>query len=165
MEGEGARDVAARRAAPADERIGAGASGFGTGARQSWSRMPGMSAARQALGELGERVAARWLVRAGWRVVAHRFRSGHRDVDLIVERDGLIAFVEVKARRRADAGGPVAAVGWRKQRELARSAQVWISRHGAPGSAYRFDVIGVLLEGSGARIRHVENAFALRAPP
>jgi len=123
-----------------------------------------MSAARQALGELGERVAARWLVRAGWRVIAHRFRSGHRDVDLIVERGGTVAFVEVKARRTAGAGGPVAAVGWRKQRELVRSAQVWISRHGAPDRAYRFDVIGVLIEGPRARVRHVENAFSVRPP-
>ena len=120
-----------------------------------------MSAARQALGELGERVAARWLVRAGWRVLARRFRSGHRDLDLIVERDGTVAFVEVKARRSAGAGGPVGAVGWRKRRELVRSAQVWIGRHGPAGAAYRFDVLGVLIQPDGARVRHVENAFSL----
>jgi putative endonuclease len=100
-------------------------------------------------------------VRAGWRVVARRFRSGHRDLDLVAEREGTIAFVEVKARRSAAAGGPVGAVGWRKRRELVRSAQVWISRHGPPGAAYRFDVIGVLLEPDRARVRHVENAFSL----
>ena len=120
-----------------------------------------MSAARQALGELGERVAERWLVRAGWRVVARRFRSGHRDLDLIVEQGGPVAFVEVKARRSAAAGGPVEAVGWRKRRELVRSAQVWISRHGLPGAAYRFDVLGVLIDAGGARVRHVQNAFSL----
>ena len=81
-----------------------------------------MTATRQALGELGERIAARWLRRGGWRIVAHRFRSGHRDIDLVVERDGTVAFVEVKARRSGGFGGPVEAVGWRKQRELARSA-------------------------------------------
>src|SRR3954447_3207692 len=68
-----------------------------------------MSAARQAFGELGERIAERWLRGRGWRVVQRRFRSGHRDIDLVVERDGVVAFVEVKARRGAGFGGPVEA--------------------------------------------------------
>ena len=68
-----------------------------------------MSAARQAFGELGERIAERWLRRHGWRVVSRRFRSGHRDIDLIVERDGTVAFVEVKARRGREFGDPVEA--------------------------------------------------------
>ena len=120
-----------------------------------------MSAATQAFGEIGERVAERWLRRKGWRIVQRRFRNGHRDIDLVAERDGLIAFVEVKARKGSEFGLPVEAVNWRKQRELARSAHVWIERHGRPDEAYRFDVIGVLMEGSTVRVRHVENAFAL----
>ena len=122
-----------------------------------------MSAATQALGELGERVAERWLRRKGWRIMQRRFRSGHRDIDLVVERDGLVAFVEVKARKGLEFGLPVEAVDWRKQRELTRSAHVWIDRHGRPDEAYRFDVIGVLLAGSAVRVRHVENAFAIRS--
>lgn len=120
-----------------------------------------MTQARQAFGLLGERLAARWLVRAGWRVVCHRFRNGRRDVDLVVARDDLVAFVEVKARRGEAFGSPVEAVHWRKQRELCRSAQVWVDRFGVPGTRYRFDVIGVLVQGDRVRIRHVEDAFAL----
>lgn len=118
-----------------------------------------MSAARQAFGELGERIAERWLRDRGWRVIQRRFRSGHRDIDLVVEREGLVAFVEVKARRGVVFGDPVAAVNWQKQRELGRSARVWIARHGRPNDAYRFDVVGVLVEGSTVRVRHVEGAF------
>jgi putative endonuclease len=86
---------------------------------------------RQALGLLGERVAARWLMARGWTVVAHRFRSGHRDLDLVVRQGSLVAFVEVKARRATGYGGPLGALHWRKRRELVRSAQVWMARHGA----------------------------------
>ena len=120
-----------------------------------------MSTARQAFGELGERIAERWLRRSGWRVVQRRFRSGHRDIDLVMERDGLVAFVEVKARRGTAFGQPVEAVNWRKQRELARSAFVWIARHGRPEEAYRFDVVGVLMDGERVRVRHVPDAFEL----
>ena len=56
---------------------------------------------------------------------------------------------------------PVEAVNWRKQKELGRSARVWVDRHGRSDDAYRFDVVGVLVEGQRVRIRHVEDAFPL----
>jgi len=96
-------------------------------------------------------------------VLQRRFRSGHRDIDLVAERDGLVAFVEVKARNGLQFGDPVEAVHWRKQRELARSAAVWIDRHGRPNETYRFDVIGVLVEGNSVRVKHIENAFQPRS--
>lgn len=120
-----------------------------------------MTTDAQGLGELGERIAERWMRRRGWRLVGRRFRNGHRDIDLIVEGDDTVVFVEVKARRRVEQGDPVEAVDWRKRRQLARSAQVWIDRYGRPGQAYRFDVIGVLLDGDEVRVRHLENAFSV----
>ena len=118
-----------------------------------------MTKQRQALGLQGERIAARWMRREGWDVVAHRFRSGHRDVDLIMRRGGEVAFVEVKARRGDGFGSPVEAVHFRKQRELGRSARVWVDRFGSDGLTYRFDVVGVLISGREVRIRHIPNAF------
>jgi len=120
-----------------------------------------MSTVTQAFGELGERIAERWLRRHGWRVVHRRFRNGHRDIDLVVEQNGTIAFVEVKARKGREFGDPVESVNWRKQRELTRSARVWIDRHGRPFDSYRFDVVGILVEGERVRVRHVPAAFRI----
>ena len=120
-----------------------------------------MSTARQAFGKLGERIAERWLRRDGWVVVNRRFVNGRRDIDLVVRREQTVAFVEVKARKGDDFGGPVEAVHWRKQRELVRSAKVWIDRHGQTPEDYRFDVIGVLVNGDRVRVRHVPDAFAI----
>lgn len=124
-----------------------------------------VSRARQDLGLRGERIAEKWLLLHGWKVLERRFRSGHRDIDLIVARqDGtgyMIAFVEVKARSSAQFGGPLGAVHWRKQRELYRSASVWLARHPRVGDAFRFDVIGVLISPGRVRIQHVENAFSV----
>lgn len=94
-------------------------------------------------------------------MVGRRFRNGHRDIDLVIESGDTVVFVEVKARRSNDFGGPLEAVGWRKRRELTRSAMVWIDRFGRPGQSYRFDVIGVLMDQTGVRVRHVENAFSI----
>lgn len=120
-----------------------------------------MSAATQAFGDVGERIAERWLRRQGFRVLQRRYVNGHRDIDLVAERDGTVVFVEVKARRDGRFGGPLEAVNWRKRRELTRSALVWIDRHGRPDEAYRFDVIGVIVDGDRVRVRHVQDAFAL----
>jgi putative endonuclease len=118
-----------------------------------------MTKARQALGLQGERIAARWLRRDGWSLVAHRFRSGHRDLDLIVRCGHVVAFVEVKARRGEAFGSPVEAVSIRKQRELIRSATVWVDRHGTREDAYEFHVVGVLIDGGRVRVRHIPRAF------
>ncbi len=121
-----------------------------------------MTADTQQLGLLGERLAERWLTEQGWRTLGRRVRSGHRDLDLVMEREGVVAFIEVKARTGSRFGDPVSAVDWRKQRELVRSALVWMDRNGQRAEAFRFDVVGVLLSEGRARIRHVPDAFGLR---
>jgi len=125
-----------------------------------------MSAAKQLLGLRGERIAEEWLVRKGWRVVERRFRSGHRDIDLVVERVGaegrLIAFVEVKTRVSPAYGGPLGAVHWRKQREMARAARDWMSREKGGAASFRFDVVGVIYGQGPTEVVHIENAFQVR---
>jgi len=112
----------------------------------------------QVVGAWGERIAAQWLAARGWSVLHRRFRSGRRDIDLVVRRGSTVAFVEVKTRRTLRYGDPVAAVGYGKLEQLRRSALVWILRHGMAGLDYRVDVCGVLIQGDRVRIRHVENA-------
>jgi putative endonuclease len=125
-----------------------------------------MSAASQELGRRGERIAEEWLTRNGWRVVERRFKSGHRDIDLVMERSvaegRLVAFVEVKTRASGAYGGPLGAVHWRKQREMARAARDWMSRERAAGDNFRFDVVGVLFGAGIPQVIHIENAFQVR---
>ena len=127
-----------------------------------------MLAARQLLGEKGERIAESWLAGRGWILVERRFRSGHRDIDLVVERSGgtpgsrVVAFVEVKTRASIGFGGPLGAVDWRKQRELVKAARDWMSRFRRPGDVYRFDVVGVLFGSGHPEVIHVENAFSVK---
>ncbi len=121
-----------------------------------------MTKATNAFGALGERIAARWLQQHGYAVLARNWRSGHRDVDVIAARDGVVVFVEVKTRAALEFGDPVQAVHVRKQQSLVRSAREWQAKHdAAPDVVYRFDVIGVLLRDRKAWIKHIEGAFTL----
>ena len=115
---------------------------------------------RHRHGWQAEITAGRWLVRRGWRVEAHRYRLGRHDLDLIVRRGDLVAFVEVKARRSDRCGSGEAAVGAKKRQTVERVAWSWILRCGRPGDQYRFDVLVLTGEGPGAQtLRHVEDAW------
>jgi TIGR00252 family protein len=125
-----------------------------------------MQTARQVLGERGERIAERWLEERGWKILDRRFRSGHRDLDLVIGRNGaegrLVAFVEVKTRVSHGFGGPLAAVHWRKQREMVRAARDWLGKSGVGFDTYRFDVVGVIYGPGMPELVHIENAFQVR---
>jgi putative endonuclease len=118
---------------------------------------------RQVLGLEGERLAIAFLTSCGWSVEAHRFKLGRHDIDLVVRRGSTVAFVEVKTRRSTTYGSGLEAVNWRKQRDIARVASVWVLRHGRPGDEYRFDLLAVEdLPGREPTVEHVPDAWRPR---
>jgi len=98
-----------------------------------------------------ETIAAGLLAAEGWKVLATRARTPAGEIDLIAERDGLLAFVEVKARPSlAEAAH---ALGPRQRARLLAGAEAWLAEnpgHGAAGM--RFDVILVAADGAARRI-------------
>lgn len=110
---------------------------------------------RHQRGLAGEQQAMRYLEARGFTVVAHRFRAGRVEIDLVARRGKLVTFVEVKARRGDGFGAPLEAVTGAKRRELVRAARVWMDRYGQPDDVYRFDCIGL----TDGKLEHVEDAF------
>lgn len=120
-----------------------------------------MTHARQALGRDGEEAAARHLEALGWRILERRFRAAGYEIDLVAERGGVLAFVEVKTRRAGGLSPPAAAVDWRKRRRIAAAAHVAASRWGRTARVWRFDVAAVTWGTDGPVVEHLENAFRL----
>jgi putative endonuclease len=98
--------------------------------------------------------AAAALEARGWTVLARRVRTPHGELDLIAERAGLLAFIEVKARPSlAEAASAVSA---RQQARIMAAAEAWLAANPNHGEAgMRFDVILVAPEG----LRRVVDAF------
>ncbi|MBI4546305.1 MAG: YraN family protein [Gemmatimonadetes bacterium] len=114
------------------------------------------------LGRRGEALAASELRRRGWRILARNFRLGHKEIDLVVRRGEVVAFVEVKTRAGLGYGHPLAAITRAKRQEIERVARAWVARHGRPGDMYRFDAVAVLLlPGGSCVIEHCEDAWRL----
>lgn len=109
----------------------------------------------QALGVDAEAAAATALEHDGWLIRARRLRTEAGEIDMVAERDGLIAFIEVKARPTLiDAAW---ALGARQRARLLAAAEIALAQNPAWGRAgVRFDVI--LVDAAGL-VRRVADAF------
>ena len=110
---------------------------------------------RHRQGLAGELQAIQYLVAQGWFVIAHRWRVGRIEIDLVVRRGKIVAFVEVKTRRGDAFGSPFEAVTGAKRREIVKAARAWTDRYGTVGDIYRFDCIAI----QDNKLTHLEDAF------
>ncbi|MFT5694714.1 MAG: putative endonuclease [Myxococcota bacterium] len=118
---------------------------------------------RRALGAEGEQRAASFLARRGYRIVGRNVRYGGVEIDLIVRRGLLVAFVEVKTRTSLRYGRPECAVDRGKQARIVRAAHAWLSEHRGFVQKVRFDVIACHAPGYASQgewqIEHIVAAF------
>ena len=112
-----------------------------------------------SVGAISETIAADFLIRRGFRILARNFRVNRKEVDIVAQNANVVAFVEVKARGGHGYGHPCGAITWKKRREIAHVANAWIARFGTPAHVYRFDAIAITWEGSRHRIEHIPNAW------
>lgn len=115
------------------------------------------------MGRMAEDVAVRHLERQGYRVLARNQRVGRGELDIIVRRGSVLAFVEVKARRTRGCGVPEEAVTVRKQRQVVRLAELWLAARPEMLEGIdevRLDVVAVDLAATPTSVRHLPAAFA-----
>ncbi len=93
-------------------------------------------------GHFAEAAAALLLLMKGFRPLARRYRTPLGEIDLIVKRGKLIAFVEVKARDMNVVG--LQSVGRASERRMTDAADLWLAKHpGATGFDLRYDMVVV----------------------
>ena len=96
------------------------------------------------VGEHAERRAQTYLERQGYRLVDRNFHSHQGEIDLIVTKDSLLVFVEVRYRANSDRGTPAETITPRKIRRIIRTAEFFLLRNPQLQiSEYRFDVIAI----------------------
>jgi putative endonuclease len=91
----------------------------------------------------------------GWDILARRLRTSAGEIDIVAEKQGLLAIVEVKARPRlADAAGSLSI---RQQTRLISATEIILANNPQWGSnGVRFDLL--LVDATGV-VRRIADAF------
>lgn len=107
------------------------------------------------LGLRAEDAACAALLRDGWTVLARRLRTPAGEVDIVAERGGLLAILEVKARPTL--AGAAESLSLRQRARLVAAAEVILAEHPGWGrQGVRFDVL--VVDAAGA-VRRIADAF------
>lgn len=111
------------------------------------------------IGARGENIAAFYLEKKGYRILRRNYCIRGGELDIIAEKDGIIAFVEVKTRTVGFMSGGLESVNKRKQRLIIRAAEAYSCKN--PHDLQpRFDVVEIILDGKKvAGFNYIENAF------
>jgi putative endonuclease len=123
----------------------------------------GRLGARGDTGRRAEALAAAWLERSGFRILARNWRRPEGELDLVADHDGTCVFVEVRSRTGDESGGPLETLTARKRAQVIRAARLYLDSGAAPAAAYRFDVVGVTFSADGGEpvLVHIPAAFDL----
>lgn len=117
---------------------------------------------RKWTGQLGEDVAVQYLIKQEYVIVERNWRCRSGELDIIAHKDNLLVIIEVRTRKsQLQFGHPIESVERRKQVQVRRLAEVYITMTSRSAKQIRFDVITVLLsqDNSIQEINHISNAF------
>jgi putative endonuclease len=107
------------------------------------------------IGQIGEDLAAKFLIRRGLRLVCSNFKvpigrnirgvavSG--EIDLIALDEDVLCFIEVKTRSSDEFSSPLSAVNLRKQRQITRTARIYRKIFNLQNFKFRYDVVSIVL--------------------
>ena len=116
-------------------------------------------AAKDELGQRGERIAERHLVARGLTVVDRNWRCPLGEIDLVLRDGDETVFVEVKTRTSTTYGHPLEAITVAKLARLRRLAAAWCEAHPGAGRI-RIDAVAVVApRRAPATVDHLEGVI------
>lgn len=107
---------------------------------------------KNAVGQYGEDVAARYLAEAGLVILERNWRCELGEIDIVAREGSALVICEVKTRRGLGYGSPLESVTYKKLARLRRLVGRWLQEHDVQPDAVRIDVVGVIAPHRGAAV-------------
>ncbi len=121
-----------------------------------------LSNKRIHLGKKGENLAVNYLQKAGYTILIRNYRQKSGEIDIIAKDKTTLVFIEVKTRRTLSYGPPSASVTLKKQRQISKVAQDYLSRNNLFEMDARFDIVSIVTTtNQKPQIDLLQNAFEL----
>ena len=102
-----------------------------------------------------EELAGQFYRDNGFEILNRNWRAGHKEIDLIVRKDDIVVFVEVKSASTQQFGHPVERVDKKKVHNLTVAAQQYVIAMNLKDVDLRFDVVTF----SNGQLEHFPDAF------
>ena len=113
---------------------------------------------RAEVGKKGEDVALEYLKNRGMELVARNWRSGHKELDLVMFDGEFLRIVEVRSLTYPNLQPPEESVDWNKRRKVMSAAKKYASVNVVQNEIV-FDIVSVVFNGENALVEYIPNAF------
>ena len=110
------------------------------------------------LGKKGEQIAVNFLVKKGYDIVERNYRFDKAEVDIIAQRDNVLAIIEVKTRSTTDFGNPQDFVKPKQIQRLVKAVNEYVIENDLDVEV-RFDIVAIVKNGNSFEIEHLKDAF------
>jgi putative endonuclease len=110
---------------------------------------------RQDTGALGEKMAAEFLKKNDYEILATNYRCSDGEIDIITKHHDTLVFVEVKTRSSRRFGSPEESITPTKKERLRALAERYRQEHENLPENWRIDVVAIEM-GQGGRVKRIE---------
>lgn len=111
---------------------------------------------RKIKGDKAEEQACQFLQSKGLTLLERNFSTRAGEIDLIMQDNDSLVFIEVRYRKNSNFGGAAMSVTPKKQQRIIKAALAYQQKY-APQSSMRFDVVAI--EGENKDLNWIANAF------
>lgn len=110
------------------------------------------------LGKLGEDLAVDFLIKKGYTIKERNYRFLKAEVDIIAQKEAVLAIIEVKTRSTDFFGNPQDFIPAKKIKLLTKAIDEYVVKNNLDVEV-RFDIIGIINNNNERKIEHLEDAF------
>ncbi|MCB4798023.1 YraN family protein [Neotamlana laminarinivorans] len=110
------------------------------------------------LGKKGEQLAVDFLIENNYQIVERNYRFDKAEVDIIANKNDVLAIIEVKTRSSNNFGNPEDFVKLKQIKNLVKAVNEYVTVNNLDVEV-RFDIIAIVKTNKTFKIEHLKNAF------